>query len=124
MGAPPTFIFVHADCQPMYRYKTFLYCTPTSRILRQMALEAKLYARIWFWALESLRLCFWPLNCCAVLMLCAHKLLRLCFGPLNRFTHAIFGPKTGKMALMYNKQPMVGVVYMSLYNVVSRRLYP
>ena len=32
------------------------------------------------------------------------------------------GPKTGKMALVYKKPPMGAVVYMSLYDVVSRRL--
>ena len=77
----------------MYRYKTFLYCTPTSRILHQMALKANQYDRIWFLALE---------------------LLHSCFGPLNRCAHAIFGPKTGKMALMYKQIPMGGVVSTSL----------
>ena len=62
----------------------------------------KLHERSDFWALES---------------------LRSCFGPLNRFAHAIFGPKTGQMVLMYKKLPMWGAVYMSLYKVISRRIH-
>jgi len=83
----------------MSRYKTISILYAYFRILHQMTLKANQHDRIWFWALESLRLCFGPLNRCScvlgpkidLLVFWALKLLCLCFGPLNRFAPAIFG---------------------------------
>ena len=46
------------------------------------------------------------------------------FGPWNRFP-LILGPKIAfYWELLYKKLPIGGVVYMALYGIESRRLYP
>ena len=77
--------------KPMYRYKLFLYCTSTSRIVRKMALMTNQHDRIWKGGgtqpLIQKSSARWP-----------HSLISSLLSYL-------------KMALMYKKLPMGGIVY-------------
>ena len=60
----------------------------------------------------------------ASLVFWALKSLPSCFGPLNRFPH-VLGPEIAfYWELLYKKLPIGGVVYMALYGIESRWLYP
>ena len=56
-------------------------------------------------------------------MVLGPRMASLLFWALKSLS-SCFGLKKGKMVLMYKKIPMGGMVDMSLYEVVSRRLYP